>query len=284
MQGRGRHSRGRALPMRWLRPAKKLAAPSASVASLLALLVFGVMIASPAGTAADSAAPLMTASVPLRGTSFSGTSAVGALFLAGANSVATHFCTASVVDSPNRDLVITAAHCLANLPGAPDRVTFVPGFHDNQAPYGVWTTARVVVDDAWASSADPDDDVAFLIVTPVTGTRRIEDVTGAERLSIGTPSGVVRVMGYPNGTNRPITCQNSTTRFSARQMRFACAGFTDGTSGGPFLADVSPTTGHGLVVGVVGGYEEGGYTPEISYSPMFGPNVAALYKTAVAQS
>ncbi|MGE5292176.1 MAG: trypsin-like serine peptidase [Micromonosporaceae bacterium] len=269
--------------MRWPGRVKALAAPPASVASLLVLLVFGVVIASPAGTAADSAAAWMTASVPLRGTSFSGTPAVGALFIMGANSAATHFCTASVVDSPKRDLVITAAHCLANLSARADRVTFVPGFHDNKAPYGVWTTARVIVDDAWASSADPDDDVAFLIITPAAGSRRIEDVTGAERLSIGPPTGVVRVTGYPNGKNRPITCQNSITKFSARQMRFACAGFTDGTSGGPFLANVSPTTGDGLVVGVVGGYEEGGYTPEISYSPMFGRNVAALYKTAVAR-
>jgi len=79
-------------------------------------------------------------------------------------------------------------------------------------------------------------------------------------------------------------CQNWTTKLSASQLRFDCGGFTNGTSGGPFLANVSPATGNGQVVGVVGGYQQGGDTPAISYSPTFGQNVAALYRTAVALS
>jgi hypothetical protein len=38
------------------------------------------------------------------------------------------------------------------------------------------------------------------------------------------------------------------------------------------------------VIGVIGGYEEGGLTPEVSYSAVLGANAAALYKTAVAGS
>ena len=181
-------------------------------------------------------------------------------------------------------MVITAAHCMASYAASPEQVTFVPGYHDGKAPYGVWTTARVIVDKAWASAGDPDDDVAFLIVSgPASGTR-IEDVTGAEQLGIDQSTGVVRVIGYPNSQERPITCQNQTTKFSARQLQFDCGGFTNGTSGGPFLTDVSPATGNGLVVGVIGGYEQGGYTPAVSYSATFGSNVAALYQSAVAAS
>jgi V8-like Glu-specific endopeptidase len=257
---------------------------SASLTSLLMLLVFAVMMASPAGTSADSVPASMSASVPLTGTFFPGTPAVGALFEMDGSASGGHFCTASVVHSPNRDLVITAAHCLTPFAATPQRVEFAPGFHDDKAPYGMWTTARVVVDSAWASSGNPDDDVAFLVVTSQGSGPRIEDVTGAERLGIGQPSGIVRVTGYPNDKNRPITCQNWTTELSASQLRFDCGGFTDGTSGGPFLEVVSPATGNGLVVGVVGGYQEGGDTPAISYSPLFGQNVAALYRTAVALS
>jgi hypothetical protein len=36
------------------------------------------------------------------------------------------------------------------------------------------------------------------------------------------------------------------------------------------------------VIGVIGGYEQGGDTPQVSYSAMFEANVAALYLTAVA--
>ncbi len=36
------------------------------------------------------------------------------------------------------------------------------------------------------------------------------------------------------------------------------------------------------MIGVIGGYEQGGLTPQISYSSWFGANVAALYRRAVA--
>ena len=110
-------------------------------------------------------------------------------------------------------------------------------------------------------------------------------MTGSEQLGIDQqPTGVVRVIGYPNAQQQPISCQNRTAEFSAQQLQFDCGGFTDGTSGGPFLSDVSPATGDGLVVGVIGGHEQGGLTPAISYSPTFGSNVAALYRSAVAAS
>ena len=37
-----------------------------------------------------------------------------------------------------------------------------------------------------------------------------------------------------------------------------------------------------FVVGVIGGYQEGGDTPQVSYSPAFGAAVAVLYQTAQA--
>ena len=40
--------------------------------------------------------------------------------------------------------------------------------------------------------------------------------------------------------------------------------------------------GTGAVIGVIGGYEEGGDVPGISYSPQFLRNVADLYKRAVS--
>jgi hypothetical protein len=66
------------------------------------------------------------------------------------------------------------------------------------------------------------------------------------------------------------------------QLEFDCGGYTDGTSGGPFLADVNPQTGQGTVIGVIGGYEQGGLTPQVSYSSRLGANAAALYRLAVA--
>jgi hypothetical protein len=47
---------------------------------------------------------------------------------------------------------------------------------------------------------------------------------------------------------------------------------------------VSSVSGLGVVIGVIGGYEQGGDTPSVSYSPRFGRAVAALYRAAVGQS
>ncbi len=213
---------------------------------------------------------------------FSGTPAVGALFTISSGHLGQHFCTASVVDSPVRDLVITAAHCVSRL--APGQMAFVPGFYAGRMPYGLWDVTRVVTDDAWRSSADPDHDVAFLVVSQPGSSQRIEDETGGERLGTGWPARILtRVIGYPDSTSRPITCQGRTKPFGPREMEFDCGGYTSGTSGGPFLGKVNAATGLGTVVGVIGGYEQGGYIAAVSYSPRFGSDVQALYRSAVSQ-
>jgi V8-like Glu-specific endopeptidase len=214
------------------------------------------------------------------GQDFAGTPAVGALFTLSGSTLGAHFCTASVINSPNGDLVITAAHCVSGTSGT---VAFVPDYDAGAAPYGVWTVTRVYVDASWSSSSDPDDDVAFLRVSRPGSTVPIEDLTGAEQLKIGTPAQqLVEVIGYPDSSGQAIACQNWTWEPMQDQLEFDCGGYTDGTSGGPFLAGVNPLNGQGTVIGVIGGYEQGGLYPEISYSAMFGANVMALYETAVA--
>lgn len=43
---------------------------------------------------------------------------------------------------------------------------------------------------------------------------------------------------------------------------------------------MDPATGNGTVVGVIGGYQQGGDSPAVSYAAMFGQNVLSLYVTA----
>ena len=134
-------------------------------------------------------------------------------------------------------------------------------------------------DDKWLRS------VAFLQVRQNNASTPIEDITGAEQLGIDLPEvELTRVVGYPNGASEPMICQNWTEAFSNAQLEFDCGGYPDGTSGGPFLVRVDKATGQGTVMGVIGGYEQGGDDPAVSYSPVFGQNVAALYQTAEAGS
>jgi hypothetical protein len=46
---------------------------------------------------------------------------------------------------------------------------------------------------------------------------------------------------------------------------------------------VDPRTGLGTVIGVIGGYQEGGDTNAVSYADRLGANVAALYSLAAGR-
>ncbi|NIH81307.1 trypsin-like serine peptidase [Amycolatopsis viridis] len=200
---------------------------------------------------------------------------VGALFTGGR-----HFCTASVVGSPGGDLVLTAAHCVPA--GAPQDLYFAPGFHDGVAPFGMWQVTAVHVPAGWAAGADQDLDFAFLTVHQAGTPRPVQYLTGAETLGVDRgPAHDIVLTGYPDGVDSPVICPGRTTGFGAHQQRVACPGFPDGTSGGPWPAAVDPATGNGTVVGVVGGYQQGGDTPDVSYSATFDQDIQDTYDAAV---
>lgn len=231
---------------------------------------------SPAARAGQSGPAVRVAGMP-----FQGLAAVGALFTTSGGRLGSHFCTASVVSSPAGDLLLTAAHCLQGKALDPvGSVIFAPGYHDGSFPYGVWPVTAVYTDSRWRRGQDPDDDIAFLTVGGPHAD--IQRLTGAETLTVGQPPQQVRVIGYPGQTSEPITCTAPARGFGPGQMVFDCANFTNGTSGGPFLADLGPATGDGSVIGVIGGYQQGGDTPSISYSPRFTPSLLELYQSAVS--
>ena len=197
---------------------------------------------------------------------------VGVLVRGGA-----HYCTASVVHSEGRDLIVTAAHCL----GGSGAIDFVPGYRGGRAPYGEWTVTRTYVGDGWEGEKDEDSDVAFARVLPrsgVKGKRNVEDVVGGDRLLAGSgrsPVGkAVTVIGYPNARETPVWCTNRSRAYGDSQQRIECPGYGAGTSGSPWV-DV-----HGRVVGVLGGFEDGGRTDDVSYSTVLGREAAALYEEA----
>jgi V8-like Glu-specific endopeptidase len=200
---------------------------------------------------------------------------VGALFVG--DLAGPRMCTASIISSPHHNLLVTAAHCVESVEhGKADGLVFAPGYRDGLAPYQTWPVSSVTVDPHWTSTEDPEYDVAFLTVDQVNG-RQIEDVLGGNPLATGQGFGVtVQVTGYPGERDRPITCRTRTLQHSPTQQRFDCAGYTDGTSGSPWV------TAGGAVIGVIGGYQQGGDTDATSYSITFDDRVAALYQQATS--
>jgi V8-like Glu-specific endopeptidase len=245
--------------------------------------------AGPAPSASSSTTPAarsvspMTVSEPLAGKPFSGIPQVGTLFGISNGSLTSHDCTGSVVDSPAGDVVITAAHCVYGSSGAETDQAFVPEYDNGSMPYGVWDVSAVYVAPQWIADRDPDYDVAFITVHRSGSDTPIQDVVGADSLAVNQPyTGLTEVVGYPSDTDEPISCTNYTTEFTSTQLQWDCAGYPGGTSGSPFLTDVDPQTGRGTVVGVIGGYETGGDSPNVSYSVHFGTAVSDLLAQAEA--
>ncbi|PYC81570.1 serine protease [Streptomyces tateyamensis] len=232
--------------------------------------------ASPSAAAPSATdTPADTRAVPTTATAPAGAEAnrVGALFT-GAASPGNHFCTASVVHSAGRNLLLTAAHCLSGAAG----VTFAPGYRDGRSPFGVWQATQVFQTNGWTQNQDPDQDFAFLQVAPNASGQQIEDVLGGNVLGTDESfTAPVRLYGYPDSGDEPLLCSNTTTKQSAYQRRIDCPSYSGGTSGGPWI---STDTGH--VTGVIGGYQQGGDTDDTSYTAYFDSTIAGLYQTAVS--
>lgn len=248
---------------------------AALVAAAVALTAAGCgTLATRRADPAPTAAASMTPSAP------SGVRwlAAGALFSGPADNPGEHHCSASVVDSPTGDLVMTAGHCVADGDGTPPRTgfSFIPGYHDRAAPFGIWTVTAAYVDDAWRDRADPAHDVAFIRVAR-PGAPPIQQLTGAYHIRLHPdPATAVDAIGYPDFSDVPQIRSGTTDRFSPTQLVLPAHGLYDGTSGGPWLRAPTDTD----LIGVTGGYQQGGLDPETSYATYLGDDAAALLTRA----
>lgn len=162
----------------------------------------------------------------------------------------------------------------------------MPQWHSGVSPFGAWPVQTITVTSGWDQSQDINDDFAFLKVAPPAGTRRpIQLVTGGLRLAsyVGYNHHGIHVVGYNNTDSAPIICTTKSFYALPDQQEFYCNNYNDGTSGGPWILDLNPRTGSGIVFGDIGGYEQGGNYPWASYSPYYNATIDELYLQAQLQ-
>ncbi len=204
-----------------------------------------------------------------------------------------HSCTATVLDTPPGDLVLTAAHCVS---GTAVGYRFVPGYDSGRTPYGVWRVTAVFVDAAWRDRQDPGHDVAVLRVAAWVMPRgqrlTVERLTGGYPVGPTPPTGTaITDIAYNAGVDdAPIACATTVQPLHGYPA-FVCGGFIGGSSGSPWLREVpeSPGLAGGEadtpgreVVGVIGGRHQGGCRDWISYSSQFAGQVSQLVHAASA--
>ena len=194
---------------------------------------------------------------------------VGAVFVGGQT---LHVCSGSVLDSPAGDLVLTAAHCLADGVDA----YFVPGFADDAADEEFWTIDAVYLDPRWIESQDPLADFAIARVSR-DGGGSIEERSGGG-LTLGTaprPGTEVTVHGYAFGFGGDQLGCRAISVMHGVFPELPCAGLVDGTSGSPWMS------GPATVTGVVGGLDGGGCEENVSYTSPFDTAVQRVLDRAV---
>jgi hypothetical protein len=198
-----------------------------------------------------------------------GSSAVGVLMLQGQHP----FCTASIVNSPRGNLIITAAHCLGRKLAS--TLMFAPYYYGDSAPLGEWQVTGQVFPPGWFPYGNINQDFAFLAVRGDVQAR-----AGAESLGFSLPAPAsVRVEAY-SLAGRLTICERRPGVIAVagqHQLSFACPGYAKASSGGPFLTGINQQSGLGTIVGVIGGYQHGGSTSVMSYSSPFGGVLHQLY-------
>src|ERR1700754_37097 len=188
-------------------------------------------------------------------------------------------CSASVVRSESRSLIVTAAHCVLvmvqedPLPWA-SVLMFVPAYDGSRpatdpryAPFGLWPIRRVYVpailgeNPEW--SAVPKWDISVISVFPKNG-QRIEDVVGegfSDQVTNNEVFPFANVIGYPGAENYSggiqYWCASTTLAGGVGGVTTPECRTRPGHSGGPVLIPVDvneegePALSGYEVVGVV---------------------------------
>ncbi|MGW0734661.1 trypsin-like serine peptidase [Streptomyces sp. NPDC002851] len=195
-------------------------------------------------------------------------------------------CSGNAVTSANKSTVLTAGHCVKLEGNWHTNWTFVPGYHDGQAPYGKWPAAKTLSTPQWTASEDLNYDVGAAVVEPVGG-KKLTDVVGAQGVAFNTGyNKAMYAFGFPaqdpyDGEKFTYCSGNSFKDFLTSTDHGLSCDMTGGSSGGPWFQDFNEESGTGLQTSV----NSFGYTflPGYMFGPYFGDDAKNLYQKAQAE-
>jgi hypothetical protein len=165
----------------------------------------------------------------------------GKLFIVTANGQG-ETCSAAVVTSAGRSMIMTAAHCIYDSTKGGwtyDRL-FVPAYTDGVAPFGKWVGANAFVPTAWINTGAYVYDVGALALDRNADGTPIESEVGSWGTTFNSnPNQYHQVIGYPSAPapyngQQMIACDTSFSGFQ----------FQD-TSGNASIAVAPCYQGHG---------------------------------------
>ncbi|MFC9786969.1 trypsin-like serine peptidase [Rhodococcus sp. NPDC127528] len=188
----------------------------------------------------------------------------GKIFYRKASDGKDYSCSGSAVNSPSRNLVATAAHCVHGGPGGTwhENWRFVPMYQFGVHPYGSFQAKEFFALPGWGQNgvswAGYDEDQAFVVTNNQSNGKSVVDRVGAHGLRwSGSTSFPTNIFGYPLsqllGLNL-FSCWGTTTSFMVANTtgyydfpRIDGCNFGPGASGGPWLEDYDPSNGRGWI-------------------------------------
>lgn len=197
-------------------------------------------------------------------------------------------CSATVVVSRIKRLVVTAGHCVYGFGQFATNWMFIPAKNDAAEPYGRWTATRLATTPQWRASEDIAYDVGTAVIKK--RSRRLQEVVGARRIAFNRDwRQNFEAFGYP---------AEGPSRFDGRTP-FRCSSAAEARDPGPgpdpIRIDCDMTggsSGGGWVIerGQVNSVTSYGYDPlcpilcpdpdgEKLYGPYFGETVKQLYRS-----
>ncbi|MET7334190.1 trypsin-like serine protease [Nonomuraea sp. NPDC005650] len=195
-------------------------------------------------------------------------------------------CSASTVRSANRDVVVTAGHCVKDGTGGwAANWTFVPGYGTSGAQrYGQYAARRMFVAGPWSRSGDDNYDVG-MVALATSGGRHVADVVGTQEIAFNAARGGQAFgFGYPADPpydgRHLFYCAGRLKPDPYAQSRDQGLGcdMTAGSSGGPWMTTFDLGTGKGTITSVSSfKYSDDQRT---MYGPYFGDAAKALFDTA----
>lgn len=164
-------------------------------------------------------------------------------------------CSASALNSPSKQLVVTAGHCIHEGRGGTwmQNWVFVPRYRSGARPFGTFSAKYFRTFNTWISNSDYSRDVGMVTTWPLNGNKLV-NVVGGHGLAWNQSRTVgVTILAYPsNFSSGEIqqACQGTTSDGGGGTIKLTC-NFGGGSSGGGWLMNFNNSTGLGQVNGAM---------------------------------
>ncbi|MGI8461887.1 MAG: trypsin-like serine peptidase [Solirubrobacterales bacterium] len=190
-------------------------------------------------------------------------------------------CSATSVDAPNRNLIFSAGHCVAEPGGSiASKIVFIPSYEEQNRPFGTWVFERIVVLKAWKRNSNFNFDYSAVEVSPQNGVN-LEDAVGGAPLALNLPvEQTYTSVGYPSNIEEGQIMWNCVGPFAGRDPRPIPNGPLPIAMG----CDMGPGASGGgwFVNGALNSVTSFGYKdiPDVGYGPYFGGKTGLVYNKA----